>query len=973
MKFNRPDLRHLKLTSYAAGTWGKVGAILFLLCLVNFCQAQTLYWDGGSVNLTTNGDSLSQGTVGTWDNSIQNWDQGTGLGHIAWSSGADGVFAATGITPGAGLVTLGAAITANSITVTSTNYVFTDGGNTANTLTINSVTNSTPVTVSNNIVNSTGFTKAGSSTLTLLAASPGFTGDVLVTNGTLAFGTAAASAPTGPQSVANVAVATNSTFRINAPATATYSENVSGAGGLTVAGAAYNTGMTLAGNSTFTGSVTIIGGTLIMPSINDSSANPMGLGTNVQIGGNATTSTLQYKGYGDTTSRTLTLGTTGTAGSALDSSGFGPLVWNGPVAFANTISHTFTLTGSSSYLNVFAGAINDGSVSNTVFAKGGTGLWELTASNSFSGGTTLGGGTLLITNDYALGVSTGRVFCSSSTTLKSTNNAVTLGANRWVIVTNTATLSFGVLDTNNLTVASFITGPGAVTKSSSSYALGTVRFSNDTNNFTGTFSASFGNTEFTSVANSGTPSALGTGVTNSGIIVLANSTSAGTLRYAGTNNSSTTRPLNWTGTVGSGYTLDASGAGTIAYLAATTLKSGSGSMTLNLQGTNTSTNTLAEIINDSGGTTSLTKNGSGQWVLTGVNTYGGTTVINDGTLTVSADSNLGTVPGSATPNSLTINGGALSASASFALSSTRGIGLGPTGTNSLSNNGPASGVGTIDVASGQTLTYGGIAANYTSTNAGGLTKTSAGKLTLSGANTYTGNTTINGGTLAVSGGGSIATSTNIIVNAGTTFDVSSVSGGYALVTGQSLVATNGAVATVNGSLNLASAGLVLTNVINTPTITVTGGTLTLGSGMAVTVAINNGGAPLGAGSYKLIAKGSGGSVAGPVPSSVTTVGDGLVTNGAATLGISGGELYLVVTGGTLYPPAISNFSLIGGQSVLSFTGTNGQTWKLLTSTNVALAVTNWTTVVSGTFSNVVVNYTNPSPTEPKRFYLITSP
>jgi hypothetical protein len=165
----------------------------------------------------------------------------------------------------------------------------------------------------------------------------------------------------------------------------------------------------------------------------------------------------------------------------------------------------------------------------------------------------------------------------------------------------------------------------------------------------------------------------------------------------------------------------------------------------------------------------------------------------------------------------------------------------------------------------------------------------------------------------------------------------------------------------------------MSNVINTATIVATGGALNLGSGTLFSVDVNHGGAPLAAGSYKLIAKGTGGSVAGTALSAVTVGGDGLAVGETATLNISAGELYLVVTGGTLYPPVINGLSLIAGQSVLSFSGTNGQTWKVLTSTNLASAVTNWSIAASGTFAGSVVNYTNPSPVDPHRFYLITCP
>ncbi len=55
---------------------------------------------------------------------------------------------------------------------------------------------------------------------------------------------------------------------------------------------------------------------------------------------------------------------------------------------------------------------------------------------------------------------------------------------------------------------------------------------------------------------------------------------------------------------------------------------------------------------------------------------------------------------------------------------------------------------------------------------GTLTKTGAGRLTLSGANTYGGNTTISAGTLALSGSGSIGNSAGISVVSGATLDVS---------------------------------------------------------------------------------------------------------------------------------------------------------------------------------------------------------
>lgn len=60
---------------------------------------------------------------------------------------------------------------------------------------------------------------------------------------------------------------------------------------------------------------------------------------------------------------------------------------------------------------------------------------------------------------------------------------------------------------------------------------------------------------------------------------------------------------------------------------------------------------------------------------------------------------------------------------------------------------------------------------------GGLTKTAAGTLALTAANTYQGDTTISGGQLTLSGAGSIASSPTITVKSGATLNVSGVTSG----------------------------------------------------------------------------------------------------------------------------------------------------------------------------------------------------
>jgi hypothetical protein len=74
-------------------------------------------------------------------------------------------------------------------------------------------------------------------------------------------------------------------------------------------------------------------------------------------------------------------------------------------------------------------------------------------------------------------------------------------------------------------------------------------------------------------------------------------------------------------------------------------------------------------------------------------------------------------------------------------------------------------------------------------------------------------------------------------------------------------------------------------------------------------------------------------------------------------------------------PVISGGSVVitAGSFQMTFTGPAGQTYQVLSSTNLALPLGSWTPVSSGTFGGSPVTYTNPPPLKDQSFFRVKSP
>jgi len=197
--------------------------------------------------------------------------------------------------------------------------------------------------------------------------------------------------------------------------------------------------------------------------------------------------------------------------------------------------------------------------------------------------------------------------------------------------------------------------------------------------------------------------------------------------------------------------------------------------------------TLASTITENGGAKSLTKDGSGVLLLTRSG-YSGATTINAGTLRLGGN----VLPGT---GAVTVGGGTLDIQ-----------GYSPTVGAVTLTSGSITGSGGVLTGSSYAMQSGTVNAILGGTGVT-LTKTTADTVVLSGANTYSGVTTIVQGILRLTSSGSIANSPTIDVRSGGTFDVSAYNS-YTLAAGKTLKGSGTIIAPSSG------AGLVISGTVS---------------------------------------------------------------------------------------------------------------------------------------------------------------
>ncbi len=690
-----------------------------------------------------------------------------------------------------------------------------------------------------------------------------------------------------------------------------FSGTLSGAAGLTKTGSGTQT---LSGTNSYTGATAINGGTLALAgsaNLANSASTTVGSGGTLSIAaatGGSTVNALNADAGSNIVlgANSLTANNAANSTVAGDVSGIGSFIKDG--AGTLTLSGANTLTG---LLDVTEGAVAlTGSVAGGAAVSGGA---TLAGTGTVGGVLTVADGTIapgvngvgtLTTGGLVLGTNSilnldlgmpgvagasDRIQVNGNLTLDGTVNATDIGGfgtGVYRIIDYTGTLT-----DNGLTVGTLPAGFQPAQTEVQTVMAGQVNL----------------------LVAPGLPAIQfwdGTGVTGNGAI------GGGSASWDLTTRNWTDSAGTFNNIWGSQFAVFAGTAGTVTVDAAISftgmqfmtdgyiIANGTGALTAadaatNLRADAGVTATIAETI---GGTGGIIKNDVGTIILSGANTYSGTTQVAFGTLALAG--------GAAISDNGVVqvdSGATLRLDASETIGSLAGAGNVALGANTLTSGG-----------NNGSTTFSGVASG-----AGGLTKAGTGTLTLSGANTFTGATAVSAGTLTLAGGAALADTSAVTVASGATLALSFAEtigslagagnvalGANTLTFGSAADATFGGVLSGTGGIAKAGAGNQTLSGANTYTgaTAVNAGTLTLAGGAAIAdasaVTIGTGatlalsaaetiGSLAGAGNVALGANTltSGGNNGSTTFSGVASGTGGLTKAGTGTLTLSGANTY----------------------------------------------------------------------------------
>jgi fibronectin-binding autotransporter adhesin len=778
-------------------------AAVLTLFTAPFALAATLYWDGGSVDILTNGNGASAGGNGTWNTTILNWDAGASP-HVAWTNGTDtaeinggtqGITLGTNITVGrinqkAG--SSGATITEGagpySITLGSATTIFNVAASVTagRTLNVNAV-----VTGSNNLsIQGPTTTAGGAVNLNRINT---FTGTLSIddTNLRIGNGPTAAQLNSGNYTGA-ISITSTATFTYASSLDQTLGGVISGSGTLTKNSA--DSTLTLTNASTYSGNTTVARGTLKAGANN---VLPSGAGkSNIAVNAGASSAgTLDLNGFNLSIN-----GLAGTAAAVL-----GSVVNN-----ATATDKTLTI-GNGNAAATFAGIIADNTSGTGTIAliKVGTGTQTLSGPNTYTGTTTISAGKLLggvggncANSEVIIGdaSATGGVSITDNT-LSWTGKALTAsaaGGLEFDFGIVTPSISVSPLSITNL--ANFTTAtPTVSVVVSTGLAPGTYPLMT-WGSISGTAPTTAGLSVSTMAAE--TTASLGVSgntlnliITSTPAIVKANNTNNLNLgtSWVGNVAPSSSDVAKWNSTV---TTANTTALGADLTWAGIAIENPSGLVTIN--GTNTLTlgaattdidlstaNTADLTLNcpltldaanvwdvaasrsltlggQVSGAFGVTKLGAGTATLSSsANSYTGNTTVTAGTVLLGANNVIphgaGGVAGNVVVNgTLDLNGKSDSIN-------------GLSGSGVVDNTGAAA--STLSVGNNaQTSTFSGVIKSTTGNV--NPNKTGGGTLTLSGANTFTGATSVIAGTLALGNASALGNTTGISLSGGATLSPS---------------------------------------------------------------------------------------------------------------------------------------------------------------------------------------------------------